>query len=256
MHTDVRITVAVLAMLAAVMDGSGCKKSSPPPNAPANTATPPSYTDYGPENIASTEPSTVVVSNDAGPITTLPAATPLPDATMPLPDLPTEYVVQDGDSFWSIAGKLYHDSNKYKLIQQANPGIGTLRKGMKLRIPPLPPGSTPIYRVPAATPVPVVMGSVQVDTAGGRKHTVKANESGWSIARDYFGDGSKVALIKQANPGVNLDALRPGQVLTIPAGGSVSSGGGTGSTTRPSGATGSASRTPAGDVPHPGMRLK
>jgi nucleoid-associated protein YgaU len=46
------------------------------------------------------------------------------------------YVVQEGDTLWSIAEMFLGDGNHYPLIEKANPNIGTdLMIGMNIKIP-------------------------------------------------------------------------------------------------------------------------
>jgi len=47
-------------------------------------------------------------------------------------------------------------------------------------------------------------------------YTVKKNDSMWTIAKAWFGEGSKWNLIAKANPYVDPDRLKLGQVLQLP----------------------------------------
>lgn len=71
----------------------------------------------------------------------IPQSTP-PGAPQPAA-MPTEYVVESGDTLSRIAATVYGDSTLTKLIFDANrdqlPNEHTLRIGQKLRIPPKPP---------------------------------------------------------------------------------------------------------------------
>ncbi len=78
-------------------------------------------------------------------IPTFPPDTPAPIATRvtptPLPAGTQTYTVESGDSPWTIAGKVYGDPTKFRLIMDAN-GITDqtrLRRGQVLKIPPLTP---------------------------------------------------------------------------------------------------------------------
>ncbi len=48
-------------------------------------------------------------------------------------------------------------------------------------------------------------------------YTVKKNDSMWTIAKAWFGNGSKWELIAKANPYVDPDRLKLGQILQLPA---------------------------------------
>ena len=48
-------------------------------------------------------------------------------------------------------------------------------------------------------------------------YTVKENDSMWTIAKAWFGDGSKWELISKANPYVDPDRLKLGQILQLPS---------------------------------------
>lgn len=47
-------------------------------------------------------------------------------------------------------------------------------------------------------------------------YTVKKNDSMWTIAKTWFGEGSKWDLIAKANPYVDPDRLKLGQILQLP----------------------------------------
>ena len=84
-------------------------------------------------------------------IPTFPPDTAVPTATRVTPQLgATSYIVQSGDSPWTIERKVYGDPTKYTLIMQANGLIDAarLRIGQVLIIPPLTP-------FPTLTPTPL-----------------------------------------------------------------------------------------------------
>jgi len=58
-----------------------------------------------------------------------------------------------------------------------------------------------------------------MSTGGESVHVVKKGETMESIAKSYFGAGSKWQLIAKANPSVNPDTMRIGTKLRIPAAG-------------------------------------
>ena len=59
---------------------------------------------------------------------------------------------------------------------------------------------------PSATPAP----------KPGTTYTIVKDDTFWSIAQRVYGDGKLWTKIKQANPGVDMDALKVGQVIKIP----------------------------------------
>jgi len=72
----------------------------------------------------------------------------------------------------------------------------------------LPPGARELNAV-NLTPT--------VDVAA-RTHTVQAGETASSIAAKYLGDRNAYMAIARANPGVDINRIREGQVLVIPTG--------------------------------------
>ncbi|MCE5325223.1 MAG: LysM peptidoglycan-binding domain-containing protein [Planctomycetaceae bacterium] len=64
---------------------------------------------------------------------------PAPDAPKPQPVLPKyiNYTVQRGDTFWSIAQRTLGQGNRWKEIEQANPGVtaSSLKAGQVVKIP-------------------------------------------------------------------------------------------------------------------------
>lgn len=130
---------------------------------------------------------------------TLPAATPPPSASAPTGGA-TTYTVQWGDWMRKIAEK--HGVTVEALLA-ANPGVHPDRiyPGQILNIPPVG-GAAP-------TPSTGVTPSGEPTT-----YTVQRGEWFYQIARKF---GISVAQLQAANPGVNPNALYPGQVLRIPA---------------------------------------
>ena len=127
------------------------------------------------------------------------------------------YVVQEGDSLWTIAEKAYGNGKYFAHIHKANPSIrpSQLRPGQKLTIPPLP--KTEVAAEGATTPAGR-HGAVVVGAAGEKVYVVKKGDMLWKIAEDpeVYGKGEYWHMIQKANPGVNPRALRPGQRLKIP----------------------------------------
>lgn len=85
---------------------------------------------------------------------------------------------------------------------------------------PLPPApSRPYGSVRTALARPTARsGETPAQTAGAHRHTVRAGDTLFSIARQYYGDAERFGLIYQANRGVLRapDELPAGAELVIP----------------------------------------
>ena len=145
---------------------------------------------------------------------------PAPGADSTETTPPDRYIVKDGDSYWSIAKKLYGDASLYKQLVEANPNIPpkSLRPGMTISAPlkPATPARTPAG---AATTEPETKhGTTLVDAATGtRYYIVKQGDSGfWGISQAVFGTGNHMGAIQKLNPKLNPRALQPGQKVVVP----------------------------------------
>jgi LysM repeat protein len=103
------------------------------------------------------------VSASPAPQATPSSATPAPPAGSPVSPSPGEqsYVVQSGDTLWSIATNFYGNGSKYTLIQRANdlPDGTRLHVGMTLTIPAdtqAAPTAPSGELTPSPTPVPLL----------------------------------------------------------------------------------------------------
>ena len=117
----------------------------------------------------------------------------------------TEYTVQKGDTFSTIAPK-FHVS--VKALQAANPTVdpAKLQIGKKLNIP--------AASAPAATSTAAASGATVVDTASGTTtYTVKSGDTLSKIATDFH---TTVKAIQAAN-GLSDTRIKVGQKLKIPA---------------------------------------
>ncbi len=89
---------------------------------------------------------------------------------------------------------------------------------------PLPPvtGPTPLIRpemgpVVDVAPIEPAAPEAPVAPAGGGTHVIKKGDTFIKIAREVYGDPSKMKDIAAANPGVNPRKLKIGQIIILPA---------------------------------------
>lgn len=118
------------------------------------------------------------------------------------------YKIRAGDTLASIAIMHYADASKWRLIARANPTVNPrqLRIGQTVTLPPADQQEAsgedaPGNRVLAA-------------------HVVKEGDSLYSLAKRYYGDGTRWPAIREANPGLkgaSLHQLKLGSKLIIPA---------------------------------------
>jgi nucleoid-associated protein YgaU len=132
------------------------------------------------------------------------------------------YVVSKSDSagLWGIASKpeVYGKGHLYTLIKKANPNVDPrlLAPGMKLLIPPAP---APKREAPVADTgaAGVIRDTSTAVGAGEEIYTVKRGDAGfWGISEKVYGAGKYYALIRDANPNLNPNALKPGTKIIIP----------------------------------------
>lgn len=119
--------------------------------------------------------------------TTTPTVPPCPGGFL--------YTIQPGDTYYRLALRY---GTTVAAIQAANPGVNpnALQVGQQICIP-VAPTTTPT--VPPC--------------AGGFLYTIQPGDTFYSLAIRY---GTTVAAIQAANPGVNPNALVPGQQICIP----------------------------------------
>lgn len=148
-----------------------------------------------------------------------PTVTPAPGATAtPIPTSGT-YTVQRGDTLGSIARQF---NTTFQALAQANnlPNPNLIYVGQVLNVPG---GST--APTPTATPAP---SETVTPPASGSTYTVQRGDTLSSISRRV---GVSATALAQANGITNPNLIFVGQVLSIPAGGTVptppTSGGGT-----------------------------
>jgi len=118
--------VSALCCVALLATVFGCESQQP-------TAAEPGAAEVGPETIGEVAEPT----SEPGPPA---AAEPGPPAP---PPAETTYVVQPGDTLWSIAQQLYGDGKLWEVIHEANrdriPSVSAMKVGTELRIPAVAP---------------------------------------------------------------------------------------------------------------------
>ena len=161
-------------------------------------------------------PSDEMASSSTGTSTVAPAAAAGGAETTP----PDRYLVKDGDSYWSIAKKLYGDATLCKLLIEANPKIPpmSLRPGMTISAPPKPAATAGTAGSTATREPKTKHGTTSVDAASGTRHyIVKQGDNGfWGISQAVFGTGDHMGAIQKLNPNLNPKALQPGQKVRVP----------------------------------------
>lgn len=135
----------------------------------------------------------------------------------------TKYKVKSNDSLRKIAKKYYGDESKWLVIFTANQNKihdrNSLRIGTELIIPE-EKNVLQKTKTRTETTTPSLSQLIQVEPveAAVKKHTVVRGDSLYSLAAQYYQDGTKWNKIFVANKGVlkGTKALRIGQELVIP----------------------------------------
>lgn len=130
---------------------------------------------------------------------------PAPTAIGEIPGMETlaeAYVVQPGDSVWTVAKKL---GVSPRLLVRANTGIDPdrLSLGQRLAVP-----VKPVLAEAPKTDTPTLSAP-----AGGKGHILAQGDNFWTVARRL---GVRVSDLRAANPGLDPRKLQPGQTVTIP----------------------------------------
>ncbi|MFN7671184.1 MAG: LysM peptidoglycan-binding domain-containing protein [Planctomycetota bacterium] len=131
-----------------------------------------------------------------------PAPAPAPAA------VPAVYVVQDGDTFGSIAKAKLGKESRWTEIQRLNPAVqpSKLRKGQELKLPTAAPAE-PKKKLDAPLPLPA---------DGTRTYVVAKGDNYERIAVNQLGSRKRTAELIAANPGVSPEKLRPGMTIKLP----------------------------------------
>ena len=131
---------------------------------------------------------------------------------------PVYYKVQSNDNLFKIAKKHYGDGQKWKKIFEANRGImpdsNSLYIDQLLLIP-----DVSVENRPKESFITQVRGQLDNERSNNvDTHTVKAGDTLYRIAEEYYDDPSVWTKILEANEDTLEDAgsLKKGQVLIIP----------------------------------------
>jgi len=125
------------------------------------------------------------------------------------------YVVQEGDSFYSISKKLFGTVRYFHDIQKANPDVDPkkLRPGMRVAIPEV--GGATLRKELLAPPEPPKR---KVILAQDKMHVVQPGEVLEEISLKYYGTKHRWQHILRANPTISDPKdLKPGREIVIPA---------------------------------------
>ncbi|MBS0191707.1 MAG: LysM peptidoglycan-binding domain-containing protein [Phycisphaerales bacterium] len=126
----------------------------------------------------------------------------------------TDYTIEQGDTFPSLAQKFFGSRSKADLIASANPLVDPtrLKPGRVIRIPKDPSN---IQGRPTATPPPAKPSATGANAS---TYKVVPGDTLTAISRKFYGTIKHTDLILDANRAVlkRAEDLRPGQTLTIP----------------------------------------
>jgi LysM repeat protein len=186
------VGIHVVGLMVLLMQG--CKREQPQPPV-----------DPGLPMMAETNLPPVDDTNAIPPVaveTNIPVTPPVVDVAPPAVQ---EYVIQKGDSFYTIGKKLHVSM---KAIQEANPNVNPskLQIGQKIQIPaaaapPVAGGVAPDVAIPAAT------------GGGEQPYVVKSGDTLTRIASQH---GTTVKALRLAN-NLKTDKIKVGDKLVIPA---------------------------------------
>jgi len=127
----------------------------------------------------------------------------------------SEYVVQEGDTLWSISEKTYSDGYSWTEIAKANniKNPSELTKGQKLILPTV--SDARVEESVAKTSVQNVVEKAS-DKITGAYYTVQEGDSLWTIAVRAYGDGYKWVDIANRNNLSSPDIIHPGNQFVLP----------------------------------------
>lgn len=137
-----------------------------------------------------------------------------PMVLQPKPQLPRLYTIQPFDTLSEIAQDQLGSQRRLDEILELNPGLAKdhLVPGETLVLPGL-------ESRPESAKAQSGQGQARDAAVGRRTHTVRAGDSLWRLAEKYYGRGTKVGRIVDANPKLLPDkdtVLKIDWVLVIP----------------------------------------
>jgi nucleoid-associated protein YgaU len=155
-------------------------------------------------------------------------------ATPPAPAAAAQtYRIKKDDTLARIAARELGDKRKVDAILAANPGLDALklRVNQEIRLPAAAPARDSVVkssekpqdpkveRKDAKPPEPDKKADKTHDKTAGwpKQYKVASGDKLATIARRFYGDGKKSALLAKANGLKDQDNLRAGMLLTIPA---------------------------------------
>lgn len=181
---------AHVAVILTALLAQGCKREQPVP--------PPEVSD----TMTETDPAMYVPDTNyvdyTAPAPIQPEVVTPPAVVVPPTPAVTEYVIQKGDTFYSISKQT---GVSMKAIQNANPGVEPtkLKLGQKIVIPP-------------ATAAPAAAGAAAITETGEQVYVVKSGDTLSSIAKQYQ---TTVKELRAAN-NLTTDKIYVGNKLKIP----------------------------------------
>lgn len=131
--------------------------------------------------------------------------------------------VKPGDTLSAIAQRTYGDSESWRAIAAANPGVdpNNLKLGQVLVLPAPREVATSTSSSTSTAAAPSAATKAPTVAPGpGGTYTVQRGDVLSQIAQDRLGSVKRVPDILALNPGLIPEQMQPGQVLAMPAGSS------------------------------------
>ncbi len=129
------------------------------------------------------------------------------------------YVVQEGDSLWTISQKIYNDGYQWTKLAVVNNIMNPdeIEQGTKIVVPNVPLTITPRPVVsPTPEPQTLMQNVPPQEKIVENSYTVVRGDNLWTIAVRAYGDGYKWVEIAQANHLANPDLIHAGNKFILP----------------------------------------